>query len=389
VADVAITEKRVTWAELFFDLVYVFAVTEVSALLHADHSWAGVLRALVVFVPIYWSWVGTSVLANTQDLSGAASRIGIFAVALAGLFMALAVPEAYGERGVLFGCAYLAARVVLAIMLFRRIPFTLNPIAVGLMVSGPLIFAGGFAHGSAREAIWAVAAAIDLSSPTILQGRLRTMRFDPSHLAERFGLLLIIALGESVVAIGGPAASDKHLSAGVLAAVATAFVLACGLWWVYFHFAADAMRYAMTTAQVQTHIARHVMSYGHLMLVGAVISIAVGMREAVVRPGDQLSWGVTGLLLGGSALYLATFGYTRWAMFRLVSTTRLTASAVVLALLPLAPHLPALGALMLVAAVLVVLNVVEHMRVRTALVAQNAGQAEMGQDAGVHEAGDG
>jgi low temperature requirement protein LtrA len=389
VTDVEIPEKRVTWAELFFDLVYVFAVTEVSALLHADHSWAGVLRALIVFVPIYWSWVGTSVLANTQDLSGAASRIGMFAVALAGLFMALAVPEAYGERGVLFGSAYLAARVVLAIMLFRRVPIALNPIAVGLVVSGPLIFAGGFAHGTTREAMWALAAVIDLSSPTVLQARLRAMHFDPSHLAERFGLLLIIALGESVVAIGGPAASDKHLSAGVLAAVATAFICACGLWWVYFHFAADAMRYAMTTAQVQTHIARHVMSYGHLMLVGSVISIAVGMREAVARPGEQLGWGVAGLLFGGCALYLATFGYTRWAMFRLVSTTRLSASAVVLALLPVASHLPALGALMLVAAVLVALNVVEYLRVRRTVVAQSAGEGEMGQEATVRERADG
>lgn len=386
--SVEITEKRVTWAELFFDLVYVFAVTEVSSLLHADYSWAGVLRALIVFVPIYWSWVGTSVLANTQDLSGAASRIGMFAVALAGLFMALAVPEAYGERGVLFGSGYLAARAVLAIMLFRRVPIALNPIAVGLVVSGPLIFAGGFAHGTAREAIWASAAAIDLSSPTVLKSRLRSMRFDPSHLAERFGLLLIIALGESVVAIGGPAASDKHLSAGVLAAVAAAFVCACALWWVYFHFAADAMRYAITTAQVQTHIARHVMSYGHLMLVGSVISIAVGMREAVAHPGQHLSWGVTGLLFGGCALYLATYGYTRWAMFRLVSTTRLTAAAVMLTLLPVAPHLPALGALTLVAAVLVALNVVEYVRVRGTSIAQRAGEAEMAQQAGVHEAGD-
>src|SRR5262249_58179716 len=108
VPDVEIREKRVTWAVLFFDLVYVFAVTEVSSLLHADYSWAGVLRALIVFVPIYWSWVGTSVLANTQDLSGAASRIGMFAVALAGLFMALPVPEAYCETRVPFLSRYLA-----------------------------------------------------------------------------------------------------------------------------------------------------------------------------------------------------------------------------------------------------------------------------------------
>lgn len=360
-------EKRVTWAELFFDLVYVFAVTEVSSLLHEHHGWAWLLRALIVFVPLYWSWVGTSILANTQDLTGAASRIGIFAVALTGLFMALAVPDAYGDRGALFGCAYMAARIVLAIMMFRRVPWSINPIAVGLVVSGPLILAGGFVHGTPREAIWGAAALIDLSSPTVLRNRLRSMHFDPGHLAERFGLFLIIALGESVVAIGGPAAQQRgHLSAGVLCAVAAAFVLACGLWWVYFHFAADAMRYALTTAQVQTHIARHVMTYGHLMLIGSVISVAVGMRESVIHPGEHLPWGVCGLLIGGVALYLATFGYTRWAMFRLVSTTRLTAAGVVLVLLPIAPHIPALTALILVAAVLVVLNTVEWIRVKRA-----------------------
>jgi low temperature requirement protein LtrA len=166
--------------------------------------------------------------------------------------------------------------------------------------------------------------------------------------------------------MGAPAAQSTDLSAGVLSAVAAAFVLACGLWWVYFHFAADAMRYALTTAQVQTHIARHVMTYGHLLLIGSVISVAVGMRESVIHPGEHLPWGVCGLLVGGVALYLATFGYTRWAMFRLVSTTRLTAAAVVLALLPIAPHIPALAALMLVAGVLVVLNTVEWIRVKRA-----------------------
>ncbi|HEY3713646.1 MAG TPA: low temperature requirement protein A [Jatrophihabitantaceae bacterium] len=361
------TEKRVTWAELFFDLVFVFAVTEVSSLLHDHHGASWILRALIVFVPLYWSWVGTSVLANTQDLTSAASRIGIFAVGLCGLFMALAVPDAYGDRGVLFGCAYLGARIVLAFMMFRNVPFTINPIAVGLCASGPLILAGGFAHGNAREAIWAVAAVIDLSSPTILRNRLRSMRFDPGHLAERFGLFLIIAMGESVVAIGGPAAQSEHLTAGVLWAVAAAFVLTCALWWVYFHFAADAMRYALTTAQVQTHIARHVMTYGHLLLIGSVISIAVGMRESVAHPGHHLSWGVSGLLVGGCALYLASYGYTRWAMFKLVSTTRLTAAVVMLVLLPIAPHVPALAALILVAAVLIALNVVEYLRVRRAV----------------------
>jgi low temperature requirement protein LtrA len=328
----------------------------------------GVLRALVVFVPIYWSWVGTSIIANTRDVSSASSRMGIFAVGMAGMFMALAVPDAYGERGWLLGCAYMGARIVLARLLFGRRRPTLNPVAVGLFVSGPLMLIGGFVHGSAREALWASAALIDLSSPTLLGGRLRGMRFEPGHLAERFGLLLIIAMGESVVAIGGPAASAHHLTAGMLAAVAVAaaFVFICALWWVYFHFAADAMRHALTTAQVQTDIARHVMSYGPLSLIASVISVAVGMREVIARPGDHLDWGVTALLLGGCILYLATYGYTRWKMFRIVATTRLGAAAAVLVVLPVATRVPGLVVLVLVAGIVVVLNVVEYLRVRRA-----------------------
>jgi low temperature requirement protein LtrA len=127
VSDVELAEKRVSWAELFFDLVYVLAVTEVSSLLQGHHTWGGVLRALVVFVPIYWSWVGTSIIANTRDVSSASSRMGIFAVGLAGMFMALAVPDAYGDRGWLLGCAYMGARLVLARLLFGRQRPTPNP----------------------------------------------------------------------------------------------------------------------------------------------------------------------------------------------------------------------------------------------------------------------
>ena len=112
-------------------------------------------------------------------------------------------------------------------------------------------------------------------------------------------------------------------------AVAAAFALSCGLWWVYFHFAADAMRYALATARVQLDITRLVLSYGHLSFIGAVIVVAVGLRDVGRRPHHHSTGRSTGLLFGGTALYLATFGFTRWAMFRLVSWTRLTAAAVV------------------------------------------------------------
>jgi len=356
-------EKRVAWAELFFDLVVVLAVTQVSSLLHGDHSWAGAGRALIVFVPIYWVWVGTTVHANTRDADGPLDRVGIFAVGLCGLLMALAMPGAYGDRGILFGAAYLTARVVLAVLVFRDRPLSFGPVSLSVLLTGPLLLAGGFTGGGWRTALWACAALVDLSTPRLTRRTMMHLPFNAGHLAERFGLFVIIALGESIVAVGAPAASAAHLGGGVVAAVAAAFALACGLWWVYFHFAADAVRHGLETAAIPADIVRQVLSYGHLAFIGAIITVAVGMAEVVAEPGDHLHAGVAALLYGGCALYLGTYGYTRWRLFRKISTTRLVAAAVVLALLAVAMVIPALAALILLAVAVILLNAVEYVMV--------------------------
>jgi low temperature requirement protein LtrA len=359
-------EKRVDWAELFFDLVFVVAVTRVSTVLEHDHTWGGLLRALIVFVPIYWTWVGTAIQTNLNDVTRPYLRLRVFAVALAGIFMALSLPEAYDGLALLFACAYWGGRILLGVGVFRaawqagRAP--INPFVVSMVVSGPMLVVGALCSGDIRELIWGLAALLDLSTPTLLRGRLRNMHFDAGHLAERFGLFLLIALGESVVAIG-TSTSFTHPGVVDVVAIAAAFALSCGLWWVYFHFAADAMRYSLATARVQLDITRLVLSYGHLAFIGAVIVVSVGLRESIAAPSEHLSWAVTGLLFGGTALYLATFGFTRWAMFRLVSWTRLSAAAAVLVLMPISPQVPAVAALLGLAVVLAVLNVVELLRV--------------------------
>ena len=352
-----------SWAELFFDLVFVFAVTEVSTLLEHDHSWAGALRALIVFVPVYWVWVGTTIQSDVSDMSGPGLRLVSFGVALCGMFMALAVPQAYRGRGMLLAFSYLAARLLLGLVIRLRAKWTINPVTVSMVLTGPVLALGALWHGSVREALWGVAALIDLGSPSLLRRRLSGMRFEAGHLAERFGQFVLIALGESVVDIGASAQSSGSLSFGVGGAVAAAFAVSCGLWWVYFNFAADAVRHALASAQVQLDIARRVLSYGHLAFIAAIIAVAVGLREAVTHPGTALSTGATGLVFGGAALYLASFGYTRWMMFRLVSVTRLTAGAVVLAAMWPCSYLPAVAALLVLAGILLGLNTVEWLRV--------------------------
>ncbi len=356
-------EKRVTWAELYFDLVFVFAITQVSALLHHHHDWAGVAQALVVFVPVYWCWVGTTVQANIRDVDTPRDRIGILAVGLAGLFMALAVPGAYEGRGLLLGAAYWAARLVLLWLVVRVPGSWRGPYGIGALVSGPLLLAGGLLHDGPRVALWTLAALCDLSAPLFLRRRLTRVAYHPAHMPERFGLFLLVALGESVVGVGATAAGVR-LDAAELLAVAAGFTISCALWWQYFVYAADAMRHAVTVAESRRDVIRQVFQYGHLGLVGGVIAVAVGLGETVADPGRALGAGTLGLLYGGCGLYLLCFGYTRWMMFRAVSVTRIVAAGLVLALLPLMVHLPALAALLTLAAALVALNVVEHLRVR-------------------------
>ncbi|MGP3961003.1 low temperature requirement protein A [Nonomuraea sp. 3N208] len=352
-------EKRVAWVELFFDLVFVVALTQVSSLLHADHSWPGAARALVVFIPIYWAWVGMTMHANLHDVDRTRARLGAFAVGLCGLFMALALPEAYESRGLLFGASYWAARLVLYALMwrsYRGVGF--NPFTAAAFVTGPLLTLGGLADGGVRMALWALAAGVDLSVPFLARRRMARIAYEPSHLPERFGLFLIIALGESV-AETGVVAGHQPLTPARLAAVAVAFALTCALWWVYFAFAAGAIRYALRTAEVAIEVIRPVLPYGHLAFVGGVIAIAAATGEVITHPLAHLHTDVAALLFGGAALYLATFGYTRWRMFRTVSTARLSAAALCLAVVPLAGRVPALAAMAALAAVLVALNVWE------------------------------
>ena len=356
-------EKRVGWPELFFDLVFVFAVTGVSGLLEVDHSWGGVLRAAIVFVPFYWLWVGTAIQTNLQDVDRAPTRIAVFTIALCAIFMAIALPEVYGGLGLLFAGAYWVGRLVLGRDVLRGVRHGrwpgLTPVTVSMVLTGPLLVVGALTDDVVREVIWAAAAVIDLSTPTVLRSRLRRLHVNAAHLSERFGLFVLIALGESVVAIGASTRGDHGLTVWVGVAVAAAFLLVCGLWWVYFQFAAQAVRYAMGSASVQLDITRLVLSYGHFLFIFAIILLAVGLHETVAEPTHHLEIAVAAMLLGGTALYLATFGFTRWAMFHLVSVTRLTTAGVMVALIPLALVVPGLVVLALAAVAVTGLNVVE------------------------------
>jgi low temperature requirement protein LtrA len=347
-------EKRVTWVELFFDLVFVFALTQVSALVHATPTGHGVALALIVFVPIWWAWVGTTIHANTHDVDRVADRLGILAVGLCSLFMALAVADAYADRGPQFGVAYFVLRLLLAAMVFRRRRWAVNSFSVAVLVSGPLMVAGGFLPVGPRTVCWIVAGVVDLATPAILRRRLSRVRFAPMHLPERFGLFMIIALGESIVGIGRSAVAEP-MSADRLVAVGAAYVLTGSLWWLYFVFAARTLREALGSAVVATDIVRPLLAYAHLIFVAAVIAVSVGLAEVVAEPSRRLTPELAALTAGGCLVYLVTLLYICWRVERRVSAAHLAGALSGLLIIPVAPLLPAVWVLVLVNA-LVILN---------------------------------
>jgi low temperature requirement protein LtrA len=356
--------KKVTPVELFCDLVFVFAIVQVSGLLHHDHSWAGLGRAAVLFVPLFWAWSAISIHVNLNAIENSADRITLLVAALSALFMAASVPDAFGERGVIFGAAYLAQRACLTLHSVIR-PRPDDPgvfFVFFFQISGPIMLIGGLLEGRARIAVWLLAIAIDVVMPRLMRRHLSRMRLDLPHLLERHGLFLLIALGESILSVGATAVSLRHLDPPAIAAMISGFALVCGLWWIYFVFAGAALEHMLpaATATLRTDQLGRMLGFSHLSLVAGVIAVAVGLGETIAHPQEHLDHGVAALLFGGVALYLATFGYTTWRMFRRLPIARLISGGLVLGMLPFATEVPAVLALLDLAVVLMLLAIIEY-----------------------------
>ena len=364
-------EQRVVWAELFFDLVWVFVVTQIAVALAAAHDTGEAVRALLLFVPLWWGWVGTTLLANLAGrlVDRAVGRLVLFGVAGCGLLISVAVGDAYGGRALTFAVGYAVLRLVLWAARVRlprvpRRPF-LEPFAVEAFVVAPLFLAGALVGvGPWRVGLWVVAALIELANPRLLRGRLGALRFETAHLPERFGLFLIIALGETVVAVGGQAAGG-HFAGPQLLALTLGFTLIVLLWWTYFHYGAPAARYSLEHTAARARIVVDVFSYAHLAYATAIILVAVGLKKLLAHPLDAPHTLPELLLAPGAAIYLLTFCYARWRMFGAPTLHRLGAALGCAALAALAPLLPAVLTAGLVTGVLLALNGYEAWLVRT------------------------
>ena len=351
--------QRVTWAELYFDLVFVFAVTQVAHAIYVGSGWGDLWRSLLLFVPFWWAWVGTTILFNGMVISATKRHLLLLAIAGAAFVMSIAVPDAYGNRGVLFGGAYLASRILLGVAMQARGVFRarLNPFTVAL-VTGPVWMLAGLAPWNVREWIWLVLALVELSVPIVLGHRLDYMQFDAAHLPERFGLFIIIALGETLVGIGQ--GGTQHALQGLEAVtLIIAFLFSCGLWWTYFQYGASATEHALRTARVPAVLVRSTFSYGHLAFILGIILCAAGLAQAVADPHAHLR-GVHALLLGsGTALYIGTFCYTRIVMFGGATYSRIGGTLLAILITVLSPGLPAIVPLALLTVMVIALNVFE------------------------------
>ena len=362
-------EHQVTPLELFFDLTFVFAITQVTRMLADDPTWGGVFRGMLVLAALWWAWAVYAWLTSTMDVDEGGVRLAVLASTGAMFGVALAVPGAFGDDAVLFGFAYLFVRVlhvVLSAIVARDDPdrrSALLRFAPTAIFGASLLVFAGFLEGRERIAVWLVALAIDYLGPVVI-GAGRGWRVAPEHFAERHGLIVLIALGESLIAIG--AGAGFELDTGVIVAAALGIVVVSALWWLYFDVAAIfARRPLMQAKGLELHrLALHAYSYLHLPMVAGIVLFALGLKTTVGHFGEALDTVPGVALCGGTALYLlghiAFLFRTTGRVFR-----RRTVGAVVLiALIPLAVVIPALAALALVSAVCSLVVAWEALRYR-------------------------
>jgi low temperature requirement protein LtrA len=362
-------EHQVTPLELFFDLVFVFAITQVTSLLADQPTWGGVLRGMLVLAAVWWAWIGYAHLTSAMDVDEGGIRLAMLASMGAMLGVALAVPGAFGHDAVLFGCAYLLVRLlhlVLSAIVARDDPDARGALlrfAPTATFGALLIMVAGFLEGDVRVALWAVALAIDYLGPAVI-GIGRGWRVAPEHFAERFGLIVLIALGESIIAIGVGAGFE--LGTGEIGAAALGIVVVSAFWWLYFDIAAIFARRRLVRASgvERARLARDAYTYLHLPMIAGIVLFALGLKTTLGDVGEALDTVPAVGLCGGAALYLLAHVAFLFRSIGYVFRRRTVGAAVLLALIPAAVAIPALATLALVSAVCTLVVAYEAIRYR-------------------------
>ena len=356
--------ESVTPLELFFDLVFVLAFTQCTALMADEPTWTGLVKGLLVLGVMWWAWVGYSWLTSVVDPEEGAVRIAIFAAMAALLVVALCIPEAFGDLGLLLAVAYCGVRLgqialfVIASSDDPGLRHSVLRLAISTTVGTGLLIAASFADHELQGALWALALTLDMGGTWMIDAS--GWRLSPSHFAERHGLILIIALGESIVAIG--LGAEAGVDVGVVTAAVLGIAIAAMLWWMYFDVVALVSERRLVEAPEgleRNRMARDSFSYLHAPMIAGIIMLALGLKKTLEHVDEPLKVVPAFALLGGVALYSLAHVAFRWRNVHTLNTRRLGLAILMLALLPLAVEVPALATVAGVAVLLVGLVVWE------------------------------
>lgn len=380
---------RVTTFELLFDLVFVFAFTQVTESMAESHSAIGVLRAMVILLVLWWSWCSYSWLANQTHVDEGVMRVGMSVAMVAMFVIALVIPEAFddlpgGLSGPLvFAIAFIVVRVV-HIVLYLLAAGDDTPLrrqvlrtSISMIIASALILTGALVGGTAQTWFWlaGVTADVGLAYLTSTGGNWRLN--SPAHWSERYGLVVILALGESIVAVGVGAAQEP-VSVPILLGAVLGVLLSIALWWLYFDVVAGAAerQLARRNRVARAALATDAYTYLHFVLIGGIVLSALGVEEVLAHATGTAPLGLfaAAALLGGTAAYLAGHAFFwrrvggRWTVFRLAG------AALLLALVPVAAVLQPLVALAGVTGIVAAVTAAEarHRRSRRAQLPASA-----------------
>ena len=349
--------ERVLPLELFFDLVFVLALTQCTALMAGKPTWSGLAEGMLVLAVLWWSWTGYTWLTSVLDPEEGVVRIVIFAAMAAFLIVAICVPEAFDSLALEFALAYgavRAAHIALFVLASRDdagLRRSVIDLGLSTAVGVGLLVGASFLDGLAQGGLWVFALLLDMGGPYLFGAA--GWKLVPGHFAERHGLIIIIALGESIVAIG--AGAEASLTAGIAAAAVVGVLLSAAMWWIYFDVVALVSARRLVNAAVgreQNELARDSYSYLHFPMVAGIVLVAVSLKKTLADVDDPLATVPAFALLGGLAFYLLGLVGFRYRHVRTINRQRLVLALALFALLPAAAELPALASLAIVTVLL-------------------------------------